>query len=63
VQVELLLKWIKEVLRYHGRELVRDPSAVPVSHLLQKVVSSKLEFVRKTARENLDLMNFLCGQP
>ncbi|OHT17251.1 Periodic tryptophan protein 2 like protein-related protein [Tritrichomonas foetus] len=62
-QVELIMKWILATLKFHSHKLLKDPSAVPAAHLLQKSLSTRIELTKKMARENLDLMNFLCEQP
>jgi periodic tryptophan protein 2 len=59
--VELFVKWMLGVLRFHGHHIAREGPAT--AHLAQKVVSSRIEVVRSAARRNLDLMNFLCAQP
>lgn len=62
-QVELIMWWCFAVLRFHSRSLLADSAAVPAAHLLQRSLSSRLDVIKKTARENLDLLNFLCEQP
>lgn len=62
-QVQLIMMWALATLRFNSRSLLADPAAVPAAHLLQRSISTRLELVRKTANENLDLMNFICDQP
>ncbi|KAH0802452.1 WD repeat protein [Histomonas meleagridis] len=62
-QVELVLRWIKSMLVFHTHKIMKDKTAVPAAHLLQKSLSFRVDQVMNTARANLDLMNFLCGQP
>ena len=63
VEVELLVKWIKAVLRFHSSQLPKESGATAASHLIQKSFSSKIEPVKKIARDNLDTLSFLCSQP
>jgi hypothetical protein len=62
-QVELIVKWMVGLLKFHGRAMAKDGIGVPAARLAQKAISSSLDVVRRAARRNLDLMNFLCGQP
>lgn len=62
-QVQLIMMWALATLRFNSRNLLADPAAVPAAHLLQRSISSRVEVVRKTAMQNLDLMNFICEQP
>ena len=61
--VELLIKWTKAVLRYHASRLSQQSSSVAASHLIRKSFASRIEPVKKIARENLDTLTFLCSQP
>jgi hypothetical protein len=62
-QVELMLRWVKGILRCHGRRLMKDAAAIPAAHRLQKAIVTRVDTVKAAARANLDLMNFLCAQP
>lgn len=62
-QVELLVRWIKATLRFHSRQMLKEPNSIPSSHLLQKSITYRIEQVKKVSTENLDLLNFLCSQP
>ena len=62
-QIELLTKWTLATLKFHSHKLLKEPAAIPAAHLIQKAISTKIEIVKKTARENIDLMNFICEQP
>ena len=60
-QVGLILKWINAILKFHSHSLLKIPAASPSSRLLQKSLSSRVEYVKNIAFNNYDLMNFLCN--
>jgi periodic tryptophan protein 2 len=62
-QVELTVKWMVSLLKCHARGMAKDGIGVPAARLAHKAINARLDLVRTTARQNLDLMNFICGQP
>lgn len=61
--VELLIKWMKSVLRFHSKRLSQESSAPQTAHLIQKAFAGRIDPVKVVARQNLDTLTFLCSQP
>ena len=62
-EVNLIMKWILSLLRFHTKHISKFSTIAPISHLLHKSIYTRIYPIKEIARNNLDMLKFLVNQP